>query len=130
MKLRSLWRRRILSASLAAAALFALPAAEALAHAELKSSSPAADATVAKSPDTIMITFSESIEQKFSGLILTGPDGKPVKTGASAVEGKDHEMLSVPVGDPLAAGKYTVSWHNLSSDGHKLKGSFTFTVKP
>ena len=57
---------------------------------------------------------------------MTGPDGKPVKTGAATVEGKGHEQLSVPIGEALAAGKYTVDWHNLSSDGyHRTSDSET-----
>ena len=123
-------RRSLAVLSVAVAAVAVLPATPALAHAELKSAVPAAGATVATAPDSIMILFSESIEAKFSGIVLTGADKATFKTGAAAVEGKGHDMLVVPIVEPLKAGLYTVSWHNLSSDGHKLKGSFSFTMKP
>jgi methionine-rich copper-binding protein CopC len=36
----------------------------------------------------------------------------------------------VPVTDELVAGTYTVEWHVLSTDGHKSRGTYGFTVKP
>jgi methionine-rich copper-binding protein CopC len=35
----------------------------------------------------------------------------------------------VAVEEPLAAGKYTVSWKTASSDMHPVTGDFSFTVK-
>lgn len=123
----SLTRRAALVASLAAAAGLSLTG-NALAHAHLHSSVPAANATVA-SPSSLTLKLSETIEAKFSGVVLTGPDKKPVALGAAALDPKDATTLVVPVTGTLAAGKYSVDWHVLSSDGHKTKGSFTFEVK-
>ncbi len=46
------------------------------AHAHLKAQQPAANATVDASPEALILTFSEGIEPAFSGVTLTGPDGK------------------------------------------------------
>jgi methionine-rich copper-binding protein CopC len=35
----------------------------------------------------------------------------------------------VPITGILAAGTYQVSWHALSNDGHKTKGTYSFVVK-
>lgn len=114
--------------SLAAAAAFAcLFAQAALAHGQLSSSTPADGASVASPPD-ISLRFSEEVNAKFSGLELLGPDGARVKTEPARLD--DAKTLVLPLGTPLAPGAYRVDWHVLSSDGHKTKGSFGFTVKP
>ena len=124
-----LTRRRLVCLTAAVMAAGILAATQAQAHAHLKSSVPAANATVTAAPTSLILTFGESIEPKFSGATITGPDMKAVKTGPATGDPKDPASLIVPITETLAAGKYTVDWRNLSVDGHKLKGSFTFTVK-
>ncbi len=107
---------------------FAL-AGQALAHAHLKTSAPAADGTVKQAPTELDLTFTESLNLKFSGVTVTGADKKAVKTGTSSLMDADKTLM-VPVSDKLAPGKYTVDWHVLSTDGHKTNGTYTFTVAP
>ncbi len=75
------------------------------------------------------LTFTESLNLKFSGVKLTGPDKTAVKLGDPGLTRND-KVLIVPVSNPLGSGTYTVEWHVLSTDGHKTNGSYTFTVKP
>jgi len=42
---------------------------------------------------------------------------------------QQHDQLIVPIAQPLASGQYQVNWHVLSVDGHKTKGSYSFSVK-
>jgi len=37
--------------------------------------------------------------------------------------------MIVPLEQPLTEGKYTVSWHVVSVDGHKTHGQYSFSVK-
>ncbi|MFS8044548.1 copper homeostasis periplasmic binding protein CopC [Rhizobium sp. BR 314] len=104
-------------------------AGQAFAHAHLKSSAPAADSAVKQAPAELDLTFTESLNLKFSGATVTGPDKKAVKTGASSLMDSDKTLM-VPVSDKLAPGKYTVDWHVLSTDGHKTNGTYSFTVAP
>lgn len=120
--------RRSLLAATSALLVAGLPAGMAFAHADFKSSSPAPNSTVT-APASLSIIFGEDISLKFSGVTISGPDKAPVKTGEASLDAKNPAKLTVPVAETLAAGKYTVEWHNLSTDGHKSKGSFTFTVK-
>lgn len=99
------------------------------AHAHLKSSAPAADSAVKLAPSELDLTFSEDLNLKFSGVTVTGPDKKVVKTGAGTLMDGDKTLM-VPVSDKLAPGKYTVQWHALSTDGDKTDGSYSFTVAP
>jgi len=118
---------RTLLSGVAALALVGL-ASPAFAHAHLKAATPAAGGSVASAPSELDLDFSEDLNLKFSGVTVKGPDGA-VETGAASLA-KDNTRLVVPLKAPLAAGAYTVDWHALSADGHKTKGSYSFTVKP
>jgi methionine-rich copper-binding protein CopC len=100
----------------------------AVAHARLKKSDPPTGAIVTASPKEIRLQFSEAIEPKFSGVILTR-GGDAVQTGPAAIDPNDKTTLIVPVGAPLAVGVYKVNWHAVSADTHKTQGSFTFEVR-
>jgi methionine-rich copper-binding protein CopC len=104
-------------------------AGHALAHAHLKSAVPPADDAVSKSPTELDLKFSEGLDLKFSGVTVSGSDKAPVATGDAKLGTGDDTRLIVPVSVNLEPGVYTVDWHVLSNDGHKTKGSYTFTVK-
>lgn len=101
----------------------------ALAHAHLKSQYPAANASVDAAPQALTLTFSEDIEPAFSGLQVTGPDAKAVPLAKAQRNGAKKNELIVPLEKPLTSGAYQVKWHVLSVDGHKTKGSYSFSVK-
>ncbi len=107
----------------------ALLSQQALAHAHLTSAEPAQQSEVSVSPDHLTLHFSEDLEAAFTGITLSQADGKQVATGKASVEDTAKSTLIVPVTQPLSHGKYQVDWHALSVDGHKTKGSYTFTVK-
>ncbi|MBC3381244.1 CopC domain-containing protein YobA [Serratia fonticola] len=105
-----------------------LSSQQALAHAHLKVQTPAADATVSSAPKVLTLNFSEGIEPNFSGVKVTGPDNAVVKTGKLDLDPSNNTQVNVPIESELAAGKYQVSWHVVSVDGHKTKGQYSFTV--
>ena len=110
------------------AAVVALAANPAFAHARLKSAKPGVGAIVA-SATAITLDFSEGVVPAYSSVTLADEGGKPVKLGAPAA-GASAAMLVVPIGAPLAAGTYSVTWHAVSIDTHRTQGSFRFTVAP
>ncbi len=122
--------RRILLT--AAFALAALPSV-ALAHPKLLSSSPAANATVAK-PTKLSLTFSEKLLAPLSGvdLTMTGMPGMadhapmPIKGFKTAVDGK---TMVVTLPRALPAGSYDLNWHIVGADQHKIAGKYSFSVK-
>ena len=120
---------------------FALPAAIALlgfagaaqAHPKLVSASPAPNATVAK-PARVALQFSEKLMPKFSGadLMMTGHGGKthpPMKVAATAGVANDGRTLVLTPKSPLGPGRYSVAWHVVSADTHRIAGNFAFAVK-
>ena len=120
------YRIASLAASLGLAGALFLTATAANAHANLVSSDPAKNATIA-SPTKITLHFSEELEMKVSGLKLTDIDGKvvPVK----AVTAPDAKSLSAAPAAPLAPGLYTIAWTSMGDDAHKMTGTVSFTVK-
>ncbi|MEO6918586.1 MAG: copper homeostasis periplasmic binding protein CopC [Collimonas sp.] len=102
----------------------------AIAHAHLKVEVPAHDTVVATAPAALRLEFSEALELGFSGVALSDAKGNRIATGAASLAPDSNMTLLVPLGTHLAAGVYTVVWHVLSRDGHKTKGSYSFTVQP
>ncbi|WP_343526192.1 copper homeostasis periplasmic binding protein CopC [Sphingomonas sp.] len=122
-------RSILLSAAVALSAL----AAPAYAHPKLLSASPAANATVA-APARITLRFSEALIAKFSGaeVAMTGHAGMahgsmPV-AATSAVDADGRTLVLTPK-SALMPGQYTVTWHVVSSDTHRITGSVAFTVR-
>lgn len=101
----------------------------AYAHAHLEAAQPPIGGTVKAAPTEIDLKFSEELNLKFTGVKVSGPDGKEVKTdNAMLMDGDKTFMVNLPAG--LGAGTYRIEWHALSRDGHKTHGDYKFTVKP
>lgn len=107
----------------AAALAFAGPAA---AHARLISATPAPNSTVAASR-TVSLTFSERTVAAFSGFDIVNAAGDKVAVRTAVAE--DGKTLTGTLARPLVAGAYRVDWRIASSDGHRMTGSYTFTVR-
>jgi methionine-rich copper-binding protein CopC len=116
---------------LTAAAALVMFAGAANAHPKLVSATPAANATVAK-PARIQLRFSEKLMPAFSkaDLIMAAMPGMPEMAIAStAALASDGRTLVVTPKAPLHAGRYNVAWHVVSTDTHKVAGTYAFAVK-
>jgi methionine-rich copper-binding protein CopC len=102
---------------------------QAFAHAHLQTAVPMPNGEASVAPDALRLKFSEGLELAFTGLTLKAPDATMVPLGQSTLAAGDDATLIVPVTQHLAAGKYVVTWHALSKDGHTTHGDYTFTVK-
>ncbi len=99
------------------------------AHAHLKKSVPAAGSTVAATLSEIRLQFDEAIEARLSKVKVESKAGVVI-TEPIAGDPADKSTLIVKLSQPLAAGSYKVNWQAISADTHKVKGSFTFHVRP
>lgn len=121
--------RNILLATAFTALVSVALSGAAYAHAKLEAAQPPIGGTVKDAPTELDLKFSEELNLKFTGVKLTGPDKKAIKTDdAMLMDGDKEYMVSLPAG--LGAGTYKVEWHALSRDGHKTHGDYEFTVKP
>jgi methionine-rich copper-binding protein CopC len=111
---------------IAVAAVAALAAGPAAAHARLASATPAPNSTVAATR-MLTLTFSERTVPAFSGFDVVNAAGEKVAVRTSVAE--DGKTLTGALDRPLVAGVYRVDWRIASSDGHRMTGSYTFTVR-
>ena len=100
-----------------------------LAHANLVSSTPAANSKDGKGVQEVRLKFSEAIEIKLSKVSIKGPQGV-VATRGMTLDPKDKTVLVLSFAAPLSAGQYTVDWQAVATDTHKTHGTFSFTVQP
>jgi len=119
---------RLSTLGTAVAIAIGLVATPAMAHPKLLFASPAADAAGSTTTKEIKLNFSEGVIAKFSGLELKDESGKAISTGAPSTDPKDQKQLIVSLPEPLAPGRYTVNWHAVSEDTHRVKGQYSFTV--
>ncbi|TSI14489.1 copper resistance CopC family protein [Brevibacterium aurantiacum] len=123
VKVRRRWR------SLAATALLFLsillvPAGPAAAHDTLVSTDPAAGSEVDAADEIDMVFNNDPQGLKGSNVTqVRGPDGRYYETACPNLSGR-HVITPVGLG---AAGEYSVTWRVVSSDGHPISGSFSFT---
>ena len=113
---------------LAACAGVAGAATRVLLHASLLRSSPAANSHLAKPPETIRLVFSERIVPALSQITLGQPDGRSIQL-LVATDPHDAHMLVGTVVGSLPSGRYKISWHVVSADGHPVGGTFTFSIE-
>jgi methionine-rich copper-binding protein CopC len=95
------------------------------AHAELEKISPADGATVGTPPSVVVMTFSEDVSSTFAVVQVKGPGGEPVSQGRPHVQGA---VVTQPLAASLAAGRYTVAYRVVSSDGHPVSDTTSFTI--
>lgn len=126
-------RRSWPMALLMVVALMLLSAGIASAHAEFKSSVPAADSTVDKAPDKVIAVFENhaALQAEGSALKVTDASGAVVDMGDMTLDKSDadRKTLAVSLKSGLGNGTYTVAWAAASSsDGSVEEGSFKFSV--
>jgi methionine-rich copper-binding protein CopC len=103
-----------------------LVAGPASAHSLLLESAPAANATVAGSPERITLRFNNRIEKRLCRVRLVDGAGGTRALDVRAADGSADELVaSVP---SLSPGRYRVEWQVFSTDGHVVSGFFPFRI--
>ncbi|MGN8027568.1 copper resistance CopC family protein [Microbacterium sp. 22242] len=117
----------LISAAVVGLVLATAGASAASAHDTLEQSDPAANATV-KSLSAVTLTFSgDPLGAEGATVIqVIGPDKRYFETACPDLNGP---AVSAPV-TLGRAGTYEVLWRVVSSDGHPISGSYTFSYAP
>lgn len=111
--------------TLATAAFLMIPAAAAQAHDVLETTDPASGSSVRTVPAKIGLTFDHTPIAIGSIVRVQDATGTDQADGPVAIV--DNQVTqAVKTGAP--EGKYTVVWRVVSSDGHPIEGTFTFTA--
>lgn len=110
---------------LAAAVPGVLMAPIAAAHSVLVSVDPADGSELDNSPEQVVLTFNEEVNQNFATVAVTAGEGSPNQvSGEPTVFG---ETVTAQVED-LEPGNYTIGYRVTSADGHVVSGSSVFSV--
>lgn len=108
--------------------LAARPASEF--HLHLKRADPGVNDTVAVAPKVIRLWFTERPEAAVARIELRGPGGVMVAVAKPTIDAGEDAPLTAQVTGTVAPGAYTVIWRAMSADGHAMRGSFGFLVRP
>jgi len=119
--------RHTIIVTAACATLSLSAAAAAFAHAHLVRATPAEGGTVKAAPSEVTLKFNERLEPAFSSAIIRDATGKQVDKADAHVDKSDRTLVRVSL-PPLEPGVYTVEWRAMSSDTHKINGTFMFRV--
>ncbi|WP_246595046.1 copper resistance CopC family protein [Actinoplanes auranticolor] len=122
---RGLFRRIGLATALTVVLMALVPPGAAWAHNALTEATPAKNATLEKAPAGVELRFLQKLDPDDTTITVTGADRKAVATSPPAVDGATG---SVTFTEPLTNGEYTVAYRVASRDGHKVQGSYRFTV--
>lgn len=120
-------RTATLITPLAAATLLLAPS-PALAHDVLIASDPEDGATLETVPEEVLLTFNNSPAEGGGGsaIVVTGPDGETqYEDGELTFDGPNVSVDLAPLDE---AGEYDISYRVVSSDGHPIQDTLTFTV--
>jgi copper resistance protein C len=118
--------RRLLVAGLLTLAALLVGASPAFAHAQFEGSDPADGASLASAPQTITLTFSDTMRQGFNTITVTGPDGAQYQAAGDPTA--QDTTVSIGVNPLGPAGVYQVGYRVLSDDGHPITGQIGFTL--
>ena len=101
---------------------------KAFAHAFPVREMPRLGAVLAAAPPQVVITFTEDVNARFSGITVRTSGGARVDNGDPVRDRRDHKVLSIGLRRPITPGTYVVRWHALAMDGHRTQGHYDFAV--
>jgi len=99
-------------------------------HAHLVRADPAVNDTIASTPKTVRLWFSEPVELGLSRIRIVRVGGDTVKTSVLRHEGSAATTAALDLAaPPTAPGTYLVTYRVVSRDGHPSSGSYEFVLK-
>lgn len=94
------------------------------AHASLVSTDPPEGAVLPQAPETLTLTFDEPVDLSPEATRLYDAQGAEVTSEARSVD----EVVTVTPEAELADGTFVLTYRVISTDGHPVAGSLTFSV--
>jgi copper transport protein len=119
--------RRLFALGALVAALVALLAAPASAHASLLSTDPSSSGVYDTPPKAITLRFTEGVEVALGGVRVYNSDRERVVTGTPEHPNGQQSVVTTSL-PKLDDGTYVVTWRVTSADSHPIDGAYTFQV--
>lgn len=105
-------------------------AGTAYAHLALESSEPAKGDRLAVAPSELRLTFTETVELAVARITLRDPAGEMVALSPLVRPPDSVTVIVAPIRGPLRSGTYTLEWQVAGTDGHPVRGTFSFEISP
>lgn len=124
---RSAWALLALVVAILAliGAISVLAAPRAFAHDALAEASPADGAVLDQPPQEVVLTFTGELLEMNPAIIVSDSSGQSLTDNSLRI---DAQTATLPLPD-LVDGDYQVDWSVVSSDGHRIQGSYEFSVE-
>lgn len=121
-------RARLLTTAVAMSfAVLAVAASTAHAHADFLGAAPSPGARVERSPNAVVLEFTESLNRRLSDARIV--DARSGKRIAASLDYPSATKIRVRPAGKLAKAAYRVYWRSVATDdGHPLSGWFLFGV--
>jgi copper transport protein len=119
--------RRLATFAVMLVAFLVVAAPTAAAHAVLIETEPGFDRVVGRSPERVVLRFSEPVEIALGSIRVFDGGGARVDDGTvQHVDGASSVAVSLE--DELPHGTYTTTWSVVSADSHPVRGAFVWHV--
>jgi methionine-rich copper-binding protein CopC len=117
------------SAAFIVVALAAAAPAHHFRHLRLEKSAPA-DSSVVEAAPSVSLWFSQATGLDVTRVVVRASGGDTISTLPLTRDAKPKSPIVAAFRSPLPAGSYAVDWRTMAADGHVVRGSFRFTVRP
>lgn len=98
----------------------------AAAHTDLQSVVPADGSTISAPPEEVVLTFNENLLNTGTKVVITNQNKTIVAKDSARAVGRSAVL---PWAAELPNDTYTVSYRVVSTDGHPITGTTTFTLR-
>jgi len=120
--------RKLLVLAALSSAVTTLNAAPAMAHTRIAKSSPGINSVIKNWPSKVTIIFNENLitlnGASVNRIEVTNSQGVRIDEGATKVSGSS---ASAQLKGGQSSGRYTVTYRVVSSDGHPVTNTYSFT---
>lgn len=121
--------RWIVSTALMLVCVFVLVAPKpADAHAVLTKAVPEANSQLNAAPERIELTFNERLESELHYIKVYDEIGRTI-SDRKATLSSDQKVMTLDL-PKLGNGRYTVTYHVISADGHPVEGTYVLSIGP
>lgn len=98
------------------------------AHAVMTKAVPEANSQLNTAPERIELTFNERLEAELYYIKVYDEIGREISDRKATLSGDQKAMqLELP---KLSNGRYTVTYHVISADGHPVEGTYVLSIGP
>lgn len=97
-------------------------------HLALQKSVPAADAEV-EMVHEVALWFTEPPQENSVSIRVIDASGEAARVGGVERDSDDATAFTASLEGHLAPGGYTVAWRAMGSDGHVVRGEYSFSVR-